>query len=157
MSFAERILSAVWLGAATLAFAASLGAPDASVRVFLDNAAWSLAFVRSEPIRFANVVGRDVGEDQPGQAPGQDADAHLEREKAPVLRVAVRRKGPDDENLRGVLQAVIDDFAVGADCQLSGIDRPAREPAKPAPRAAQVSPKGAGAFGSALADALRKR
>ena len=44
MSFAERILSAVWLGAATLAFAASLGAPDASVRVFLDNAAWSLAF-----------------------------------------------------------------------------------------------------------------
>ncbi|ODT60245.1 MULTISPECIES: Tex family protein [Paracoccus] len=36
-------------------------------------------------------------------------------------------------------------------------DRPAREPAKPAPRATQAAPKGAGAFGSALADALRKR
>ncbi|MGV3695382.1 MAG: Tex family protein [Paracoccus marcusii] len=35
--------------------------------------------------------------------------------------------------------------------------RPARETAKPAPRAAQAAPKGAGAFGSALADALRKR
>ena len=44
MSLAERILSVVWLGAATLMFAASLGMPDASVRVFLDNASWSLAF-----------------------------------------------------------------------------------------------------------------
>ena len=44
MSFAERILSAVWLSAATLLFAASLWVPDVSVRVFLDNASWTLAF-----------------------------------------------------------------------------------------------------------------
>ena len=44
MSFAERILSAVWLSAATLWFAASLWVPDVSVRVFLDNASWTLAF-----------------------------------------------------------------------------------------------------------------
>ncbi|MBT9512400.1 MAG: bifunctional diguanylate cyclase/phosphodiesterase [Acidovorax sp.] len=44
MPFAERTLTAVWLGAAVLLFAASLWVPDPSVRVFLDNASWTLAF-----------------------------------------------------------------------------------------------------------------
>lgn len=44
MPFAERIFSAVWLSATTLLFVASLWVPDVSVRVFLDNASWTLAF-----------------------------------------------------------------------------------------------------------------
>lgn len=44
MPFAERTLTVVWLGAAVLLFAASLWVPDPSVRVFLDNASWTLAF-----------------------------------------------------------------------------------------------------------------
>ncbi len=44
MSFAERILTTVWLSAITLLFVASLFAPDPGVRVFLDNASWTLAF-----------------------------------------------------------------------------------------------------------------
>lgn len=44
MPFAERILSAVWLSATTLLFVASLWVPSPGVRVFLDNASWTLAF-----------------------------------------------------------------------------------------------------------------
>lgn len=44
MPFAERILTAVWLGAAMLLFAASLWVPGASLRLFFDNASWTLAF-----------------------------------------------------------------------------------------------------------------
>jgi len=44
MPFAERALTAVWLGAALLLFAASLWVQDASLRLFLDNASWTLAF-----------------------------------------------------------------------------------------------------------------
>ncbi len=44
MPFAERALTAVWLGAALLLFAASLWVPDAPTRLFLDNASWTLAF-----------------------------------------------------------------------------------------------------------------
>ena len=39
--------------------------PTIGARTFIDGAlhpGWTLAFVRSEPIRFANVVGRDVGD-----------------------------------------------------------------------------------------------
>jgi L-lactate dehydrogenase (cytochrome) len=39
--------------------------PSIGLRTFVDGAlhpAWTLAFVRSEPIRFANVVGRDIGD-----------------------------------------------------------------------------------------------
>ncbi|PIF17595.1 MULTISPECIES: bifunctional diguanylate cyclase/phosphodiesterase [unclassified Acidovorax] len=44
MPFAERILTAVWLSATTLLFVASLWAPAPGVRLFLDNASWTLAF-----------------------------------------------------------------------------------------------------------------
>ncbi|PJI97848.1 diguanylate cyclase (GGDEF)-like protein [Acidovorax sp. 69] len=44
MPLAEQTLTAVWMGAATLLFAASLWVPDAAVKVFLDNASWTLAF-----------------------------------------------------------------------------------------------------------------
>ena len=44
MPFAERALTAVWLGAALLLFAASLWVQDVSARLFLDNASWTLAF-----------------------------------------------------------------------------------------------------------------
>ena len=44
MPFAERALTAVWLGAALLLFAASLWVQDVSLRLFLDNASWTLAF-----------------------------------------------------------------------------------------------------------------
>lgn len=44
MPFAERALTAVWLGAALLLFAASLWVQDVSIRLFFDNASWTLAF-----------------------------------------------------------------------------------------------------------------
>ena len=44
MSFAERILTAVWLSATTLTFLASLWVPSVGLRLFLDNASWTLAF-----------------------------------------------------------------------------------------------------------------
>ncbi|MDD2179694.1 bifunctional diguanylate cyclase/phosphodiesterase [Acidovorax sp. D2M1] len=44
MPFAERILTAVWLSTTTLLFVASLWAPAPGVRLFLDNASWTLAF-----------------------------------------------------------------------------------------------------------------
>lgn len=44
MPFAERALTTVWLGAALLLFGASLWVRDASLRLFLDNASWTLAF-----------------------------------------------------------------------------------------------------------------
>lgn len=44
MPFAERALTAVWLGAALLLFVASLWVQDVSLRLFFDNASWTLAF-----------------------------------------------------------------------------------------------------------------
>ena len=44
MSFAERILTAVWLSATTLSFLASLWVPSPGARLFLDNTSWTLAF-----------------------------------------------------------------------------------------------------------------
>lgn len=44
MPFAERALTAVWLGAALLLFVASLWVQDVSARLFFDNASWTLAF-----------------------------------------------------------------------------------------------------------------
>ncbi len=44
MPLAERALTAVWLGAALLLFAASLWVQDVSVQLFFDNASWTLAF-----------------------------------------------------------------------------------------------------------------
>ncbi len=44
MPLAERTLTAVCLGAAVLAFAASLRVADPALKVFLDNASWTLAF-----------------------------------------------------------------------------------------------------------------
>eukprot|EP01030_Chromulinospumella_sphaerica_P006195 gene6195-6056_t len=44
MSFAERILTAVWLSATTLSFLASLWVPSPGTRLFLDNTSWTLAF-----------------------------------------------------------------------------------------------------------------
>lgn len=44
MPFAERVLTAIWLGVALVLFMASLWVQDASIRLFLDNATWTLAF-----------------------------------------------------------------------------------------------------------------
>jgi L-lactate dehydrogenase (cytochrome) len=58
--------------------------PKIGLRTFVDGAlhpAWTLAFVRSEPIRFANVVGRDVGD---GASPVTLAD-YVNRQFDPGL------------------------------------------------------------------------
>ena len=56
------------------------------------------------------------------QAPGQQADAQFERQCARSIRIGVGREWADHQNLRRLLQAVVEDVAFGVDRQFAGIE-----------------------------------
>jgi hypothetical protein len=56
------------------------------------------------------------------QAPGQQTDAQIERHPARILRVPLGGNRADDEYLRGLLQAVVDDVPLHVDRQFAAVE-----------------------------------